>query len=283
LEIGLKKSTCIIVFTGYYISMLYFKPTLLTKWNGRVDGVRWVQPKVDGLRCNAVKRGGRVVLLSRAGNVFDLPHLSDALDWLPSDVVLDGELYCHGNDVSEILSMVRRGDRRVEFIAFDCILFSNREAAFVDRLEYLQGIEWSEGTGRVFTVGVDSPETVESFFVRFLSAGFEGAVIRDNSSYKFGRSQSVQKYKKFEDSEFRVIGFEEAKGKLSGCAVWVCENESGERFKCPDWGTIGERRDRFSGASDMIGKLLKVSYQELTRRGVPRHPVALGVRSAVDM
>lgn len=60
-----------------------------------------VEPKLDGLRCIAVKQGGVVTFYTRNGTVLDSPGLisiKEALERaLYDNVVLDGELLANGN------------------------------------------------------------------------------------------------------------------------------------------------------------------------------------------
>ena len=55
----------------------------------------WVfERKLDGERCGALRRDGRVTLLSRAGRVMDTayPELVDALLVKGPDLLIDGEI-----------------------------------------------------------------------------------------------------------------------------------------------------------------------------------------------
>src|SRR5580700_2636778 len=76
------------------------------------DEPMFVQPKLDGIRCQAylsVSEG--VKLISRKENEFHLPDIQVALlalfKKLPNTIFFDGELYCHGKTFDEISSSVK--------------------------------------------------------------------------------------------------------------------------------------------------------------------------------
>jgi DNA ligase-1 len=95
------------------------------------------------------------------------------------------------------------------------------------------------------------------------------------------------KYKKFEDGEFEVCGYEEANGEDSGTIIWECYyvNSQGkkERFKVRPKGSREFRRELFENAVKnfkkmYLGQLLTVRFQEISKDGCPRFPVGIGIR-----
>ena len=68
-----------------------------------------VQPKLDGVRCLAQRQGDEVVLTSRQGKLYTVPHISAQLaTWMPEDLILDGEIYVHGESLQKITSLVKK-------------------------------------------------------------------------------------------------------------------------------------------------------------------------------
>ena len=63
-----------------------------------------VQPKLDGERCRAIITGDSVVLLSSEENeITGTPHIIEGIkSQLIKNCELDGELYCHRMDFSNI-------------------------------------------------------------------------------------------------------------------------------------------------------------------------------------
>lgn len=71
--------------------------------------------KLDGVRCLAKKQDGIVVLESRTGQPYDLPHVVEELQQTMADgETWDGELYLHGYALQDITSAVKRTDPKVK-------------------------------------------------------------------------------------------------------------------------------------------------------------------------
>lgn len=92
------------------------------------EGPQWTfELKLDGYRLEAVKTGGRVTLYSRRGN--DLTHRFDyiaaALDSLPDDTVIDGELVAldeAGQPSFNLLQNFRSAAAHITLYAFDIMI-----------------------------------------------------------------------------------------------------------------------------------------------------------------
>jgi DNA ligase-1 len=115
--------------------------------------------------------------------------------------------------------------------------------------------------------------------------------------YRVGvRSTDLQKYKEFEDAEYRVVGFKEGDGLEKGCVIWICEtslapqetraspNEvrlatgKSQNFAVRPRGTHEARAALMAEADRYVGQMLTVRYQELTTDGIPRFPVGITFR-----
>ncbi|QNR53829.1 DNA ligase [Pseudomonas phage phiK7A1] len=74
--------------------------------------------KLDGVRCLAKKQDGIVVLESRTGQPYDLPHVVEELQQTMADgETWDGELYLHGYALQDITSAVKRTDPAGKYAA----------------------------------------------------------------------------------------------------------------------------------------------------------------------
>ena len=90
-------------------------------WNSGV----FVQAKLDGMRCLAVIKDHKVILLSRKNKeIVTMAHIASELVGLP-DMVLDGELYAHGKTFQENMKLIkkyRKGEsEQVKFHTYDAI------------------------------------------------------------------------------------------------------------------------------------------------------------------
>lgn len=250
----------------------------------------FAQPKLDGARCIATITDGECTLWTRTRKpIHSVPHIVRALEAaFPSgDHVLDGELYTHTHkdNFEEIMSLVRssspkKGHEVVEYHVYD---YPSDERSFYDRLGNLDTIG-KIGVQHVVvvdTLRVANESELMDAFERFLAAGYEGAMVRNAASlYENKRSYGLQKVKEFDDAEFKVIGIEEGRGKLTGhVGAFVCVTDKGVEFRAKAMGEIAALKRAFEDPTIWRGKRLTVKYQGMTNKsGVPRFPV--GVRFA---
>lgn len=127
---------------------------------------------------------------------------------------------------------------------------------------------------------VYSEEEVKDFHQQSIGMGYEGIMLRQmhNSPYKFGRSTYLLKYKHFQDAEAQVVGYEESSGYWVGTPIFILQDAQGRTFKATPKGDQISRSQMFSNIGDYIGKMMNYRYQELSDTGVPRFPIAMGIR-----
>tara|TARA_R100001463_G_scaffold2421_6_gene10257 strand:+ start:1451 stop:2716 length:1266 start_codon:yes stop_codon:yes gene_type:complete len=130
------------------------------------------------------------------------------------------------------------------------------------------------------TLEVQSEAEVYEMYDMFMRAGAEGIMIRNaDGLYKLNhRSADLQKYKQFQDSEYKIIDFTEGSNNEKGAVVWVCETKDEKIFNARPQGTVESRREHFNNGDKYIGSMLTVRYQELTDDGIPRFPVGISIR-----
>lgn len=241
----------------------------------------YVQPKIDGLRCLAHHDG----LFSRTGCPFlglD-PIRSDLKGYFEKNegFVVDGELYSGEMPFEELSGYCRRkkeipSGKGVVFHVFDVI--PPTEMDFEDRLGF-----FPKETGsirHVRTLEIQKEQEIAEHLNRCINEGYEGIIIRNKKgAYRTGhRSWDLQKYKLFHEEEFVITGFKEGTGREKGLVIWECQTSGGKTFNARPDGDHENRRMAFQNAEQQIGKKITIVFQEHTKDGVPRFPVAKAIR-----
>jgi DNA ligase-1 len=252
-----------------------------------------VQPKLDGVRCLAFWEGNVVRLMSRGGKYWNCPHIVARLEQtLPKNIVLDGELYIHGETFQAITKLVKKlrpETVNVQLHAYDCVILDDRDAQWPARRAALKA--WLDDFDGKEVVSVKTrtaktEEQVKELQGKFMESGYEGAIVRcyDGSAYRFGyRSKRLLKVKTFLDAEFEVVDVTHGVGKFKDCALFWCKTEEGKLFKATPKGTMEYRRQLLRDGENNVGKVLKVQFQNWTDEGLPRFPVSVGFRLPEDM
>jgi DNA ligase-1 len=123
-------------------------------------------------------------------------------------------------------------------------------------------------------------QEVDAFLTQAESMGYEGIMLRDGTTpYEPGkRSSSLYKAKRFETDEFEIVAVKEATKKDAGTPVFECAVAGAKKFSARPTGTMEERRKMWEARDTYIGKMLTVKFQGVSTTGIPRFPVAIGVR-----
>lgn len=266
-------------------------PMLAHKYEDKKKSVifpAWVQPKLDGVRCLAEWDGNNVALTSRSGKSYSMPTVQKQLaEWLPKDMVLDGELYCHGMSCQTVTSYVKKwksGSEKIIYNVYDHPVIEGR-----DDWNYEQRLDkaWLPQSPNVEAVEgyeVTSHDELMKYHGKFIEEGYEGAILRLYSGlYLWGyRSSELLKVKEFQDAEFTVIGAREGRGKMKGGIVWKCKSGSLE-FECTMKKTMEERQQMYRDRNQFIGEKLTVRFFDRTDDGLPRFPVGIVFRANEDL
>jgi DNA ligase-1 len=241
----------------------------------------YVQPKLDGIRCIIYQTYNKIIFQSRQNKLFEpflhlLPDLEKIFKHQP-DLILDGELYCHGLGFEAVTSMVRRAKTRhpdvekINYVIYDCVNSESYSSRMNKINIFLKHVFFIE------TIEVTKMTEIEDAHFHYTDYGYEGIMIRGNGLYKHGRSKDLLKYKKFKDSEYLVVGHTEGTGAHAGTAIFTCQSES-KTFNVVMNGPLEKRREMLKCVNDYYGKYLTVKYQELSVDGIPRFPIGLGFR-----
>lgn len=271
---------------------------------------RWVfEPKLDGIRCIAYKRGAKVKLLSR--NQLDLTGtytaVADALAGHDADFVLDGEVAAVKGEVTSfsLLQQVHRQKVPVVYFCFDLLHLDGYDLTglpLTARKELLQSSFSFEGPLRF--VGHVAEEG-EAYYQEACKRGWEGLIAkRADARYARGRSKDWLKFKCSFEQELVIGGFTDPDGARSHFGALLLGYYDGDAFRYA--GKVGtgftektladlharmaplERPDPpfegkppvRKGAHWLAPKLVaQIGFSEWTTDGKLRHPRFLGLRT----
>jgi len=250
-----------------------------------------VQPKLDGIRCTNSEG-----LFTRSRMpIVSMPHIVAALKKLGlSHYPLDGELYNHDyrDNFEEIVHLVKRPDvhpdhEKVEYHVYDA---DRPGFPFERRHEKLrQELEKAPACIKIVETKIAKDEKeLTAIYEGFMDQGYEGAMVRNiDSVYENKKSKHLQKYKEFQDDEFKVIGIKEGRGKLAGhVGSFICEidDHNGKRsFKAKAKGNIDNLKKFFEDESTWKNKMMTVQFQNYTKKTiVPRFGVGIRFRDDKD-
>jgi DNA ligase 1 len=262
--------------------------------------------KIDGVRV-CVQNG-----LCVAGRSLKPSINTHAMNLL-SDILLegfDGELTVQGprwNDFNynQSVIMTKSGTPKLTFWVFD-LINSDRIAAYrkqevEEELEALEGIDFGIDFKFCTQHVVNTPAEVMSLYNFYLNQGYEGVILMDpEGMYKHGRSTAKQelmlKIKPTEDSEATIIGFNElmhnddagnskmVENMVPGCTLGSLVVSWNNKVFNIGSGLNDEMRAKiWTNKETYIGKLVTFKYMQLSKYGVPRHPIFKGIRNKDDL
>ncbi|MDB9800896.1 hypothetical protein OAB94_00780 [Flavobacteriaceae bacterium] len=252
------------------------------KWS---DG--WfVSRKLDGCRCICIIDGdGEPKFFSRAGNEFlTLDNLKPSIRQLGLiNTVLDGEICMideNGNeDFTSIIKEIKRKDHTIEqphYYIFDHLTIKEFESKvsttkFGQRIANIESIV-PDGLKGVSVL--DQFICADDMFVSLLEhskkEGWEGLMLRKNTTYKGKRSDEVLKVKSFHDAEYVVVGVENDVHRVivegSEVSELMLKNviieHKGNQVRVGSGFSHEQRRHFFENPNEILGKQITVQYFE---------------------
>lgn len=257
------------------------------------------QPKLNGFRVMArwetVKEGEgmfateveKVVFRSKEGLRYDiLEHIEaeftkDMFFIDDKELAFDGEMYIHGEILSEISSAVRKRNIKtplLKFWIFDIAIESMKQS---DRFLRLSAFKNEFANIRILDhYDISNNEMAQKMTDSWIKQGYEGGIFRDKKAlYAFGkRPQTMTKLKRSEDKEFKIVDVVGGDNSPD-LGVFVCLAENGKTFKCTPEGTQEQKREYLSNKSKYIGKPLTVRFFERTIEEIPFHAVGVVLRT----
>lgn len=272
---------------------LKIRPMLAKTYQENKNKLKWpcfLQPKLDGMRALGMM-DDKPLLVSRKGKNIEtaehiLKELGEIFEQHPG-IILDGELYKHGEDFQSLISAIKRDkandkSTEVEYHIYDCF-FPDKDLNFSKRLEILTELDTHTKSKLVFvkTYECNSEEDIFKYHAQFLKDKYEGSIVRNNAPYEIDkRSFNLLKLKEFQDAEFEITGYEIDK---NGHCVFECITDEKKIFKVKPEGTNEYRTELGTKGHKYIGEKLTVQFFEYTNDGVPRFPVGHGIRPVEDL
>ena len=282
------------------------KPLLATK--AVYDKIQYpvlTTPKLDGIRCLMVDG----VAMSRSMKPIPNLHVRHCLEGLNH---LDGELMVNG-DFNAVQSGIMASDGEPDFTyhVFDDY---NNDCGYLLRIEDLEfnDVIYDEHCKILKPVWIHNEAMLDTYLNQCIELGYEGVMIRKpHGKYKFGRSTVNEgillKIKKFHDDEGILVGVIEKMTNTNeleadelgyakrsskkenlipaGTAGSVVLKWTGQEFRVgfgPGW-TNTKKQELWNNRESFKGELVKFSYQELSKDGIPRFGKMLEIRHKDDL
>jgi DNA ligase-1 len=137
-------------------------------------------------------------------------------------------------------------------------------------------------------VKIKSMEQLVNLYTKLTSEGAEGIMLRaPGSPYQTKRSTYMLKYKIKEDAECILREYIPGDGKYKGmlgslkCEL-ITDGKPNGIFTQIGTGLNDSQRENYKNVNSSdyipIGSIISFSYMEMTKEGVPRHPVYRGIR-----
>jgi len=262
-----------------------------------------VQPKLDGIRCVCtIDSLGRVSLTTRNEKpINSVPHINNAIETLVdtcsiNNTTFDGELYAKGMRFEQVCSIVKRNALHPQYMDMQYHIFD-----FIANLPQLQRNQMLQTSlSDYLSAPNDIPlqlvetrlcmtqDDICNAIADFVRQGYEGGIVRHiEALYEQKRSYTILKYKPTKSDTYTIIGTieeqtinKEPKDSL-GALILVNSSQAAttvENFRVGSGFTAEQRQQLWQRREQLIGKHVKIAYQELTvARMVPRFPVFIKI------
>ena len=272
-----------------------FKPPMLAKkFEGEYkEEMKFIQPKLDGIRCNISLIKGKITALSRHNMEFSSTrHIEEELSdfiYTFDGIHLDGELYNHElhDDFNKIVSLVRKKkitdkdkeeiESKVKYYIYDAWIDGEEDMTFEERNRLIEeNLSNMKNVVVVPTYQINNKDDIDEYFNRFIDYGYEGAIIRTNDPYEHKRSKNLLKYKKFQDDEFEILDVKVGKNNTIAESVTIRlknGNICSATLAFPD----DKCKEILENKNNYIGKMATVCYFGITNDGLLRFPVVKAI------
>lgn len=254
-----------------------------------------VEPKLDGIRCFALVRGGHATLYARSGK--QITNFDDTIGAelaTLGDGCYDGEIM--GKDFIALMQQAYRKDdvdtRDTYLALFDYLPIEEWDSKETSlscsaRYEELRSrvpfpcdrkkkgkkdLQFVRLVPRYCDVAATYGE-IKKLHDRFVAEGYEGAMVKYlDTPYNFGRDHRVMKLKAFFDADLPIEGFVEGTGKHEGKLGSVLVSYEGVEVQVGSGWSDELREQVWNNKKEFLGRMIEVRYQEVTPDGSLRFP-----------
>lgn len=267
-----------------------------------------ITTKIDGSRIIAMKDGGIISFWTRQGQKYEgLVDLENALKNISEDdFVLDGEIVAIDTDKEDTYKNTIKLSRTKEtakhglkMLVFDYMPIADFKLqrcpmAYSARRSTLSAIFDLNGQHLapyfellpMLYKGSDTSKIIELLNEQ-TAKGEEGVMINVcDASYDFKRSNNLLKVKKFQDTEVKIVGYEEGVNKLAGTlGAFICEYKNntvrvGSGLSDEDRAYFWANQDRYLNKYITV-KYFEESYDSKTKLPSLRFPIYMRVREDI--
>lgn len=260
--------------------------------------------KIDGIRAMFYWDGTEVRARSRTAIDLDFPlqhilthPLLIKLFESNPNLILDGEVYHHGMPLNRISGLCRSQKTAaeseiLEFYMYDIV---DPELTFIERLKKMLKIGkllhlgfdpyrvWKEGDLKIQLVPqepISGWDNMMNLHNKYVEEGWEGLVVR-LADAKYGpgkRNNNMIKIKIYQDSEFKVIGYELGLRGIEDM-VFICVTEDGKQFKAKPMGDRETKQEYIDSFETIYkGKYATCKYFVISEYGIPQQPCLVNFR-----
>lgn len=265
-----------------------------------VDKIKFpaiAQLKMDGMRFNAIVKGGACEFRSRNGKLIDIPNESFQHPFIAmaahykADMVFDGELLVvditgkpldrkTGNGILNKAvkgTMDEEAAQSVRATLWDAIPIENFatgkfEEHYNTRLAKLSNAisdmvysipQWKHLVALVKHVPVETSEQAYKVFLNYLYDGQEGIILKDRFGiWEDKRAKHQVKYKGVFECDLLCIGWDEGTGKNAG-RLGALQLSSSCGQLLVGVGTGLDDNDRMTIGKDVVGKIIAVKFNAI--------------------
>lgn len=228
------------------------KPTFRSKEGLRYTVLEHIEPEVE-------------IMITALSSMLHIP---------PSEIALDGEIYCHNLKLQEIASAVKKRNsntERLQFHVFDLAIEGRKQK---ERSKVLMMQPDSDYT---YIKIVDHCDIADDSHAQrmtdgWIKIGYEGGIFRDPKAiYQFGsRPKTMVKLKRCLDQDFTIIDVVGG-DNAPDLGILVCRTKEGKVFKVNPDANHEERRQMLRNKEKYIGKLVQLKFYEFTKDNIPFH------------